>query len=189
MSPPVSQRVRATLPTRPAGPPPNDKKPWIGRALFALAVLAVGAIAVSIFVKFGVRAGPTLQWKRGDEIYELLSPKMLGLILLTPYFLYVTGKSLADLPWPQRVLSFVLRTAFVVLLAIGLGRVAKTAYSHKVCTVHVVDVSESIPDEALADAQGAIDKAWNERGEGEVRVITFAVRPRVIGRASCRERV
>jgi len=181
MSPPVSQRVRASVPSRPAGPPPDKKKPWIGRLFFALAVLGVGALAVSLFVKFGVRAGPTLQWKRGDEIYELLSPKMLGLILLAPYFLYVTGKSLADLPWPQRVLSWVLRTAFVVLLAIGLGRVAKTAYSHKVCTVHVVDVSESIPDEALADAQAAIDKAWNERGEGEVRVITFAVRPRVIG--------
>lgn len=181
MSPPVSQRIRASVPPRPQGPPPKKPKAWIGRVLFAIAVLGVGALAVSLFVKFGVKAGPTLQWKRGDDIYELLSPKMLGLILLAPYFLYVTGKSLADLPWPQRVLSWLLRTAFVVLLAIGLGRVAKTAYSHKVCTVHVVDVSESIPDEALADAQAAIDKAWNERGEGEVRVITFAVRPRVIG--------
>lgn len=181
MSPPVSQRIRASVPARPSGPPPRKPRPWVSRVLFALAVLGVGAVAVSLFVKFGVRGGPVLQWKRGEDTYELLSPKMLGLILLAPYFLYVTGKSLADLPWPQRVLSWVLRTAFVVLLAVGLGRVAKTAYSLKVCTVHVVDVSESIPDEALADAQAAIDKAWNERGEGEVRVITFAVRPRVIG--------
>lgn len=181
MSVPVSSRIRASVPPRPAGPPPRPPNKWIGRALFIIAVLGVGIAAASFFWKFGIKAGPTLQWKRGDDIYELLSPRMLGLVLLTPYFLYLTGRSLADLPWPQRVLSFLLRTAFVVLLAIGLGRVAKTAYSTKVCTVHVVDVSESIPDEALADAQAAIDKAWNERGEGEIRVITFAVRPRVIG--------
>jgi Ca-activated chloride channel homolog len=181
MSPPVSQRVRASVPPRPSGPPPKKSRPWIGRTLFAIAVLGVAIVSFFTFYKYGYKAGPTLQWKRGEEIYELLSPRMLGLLLLTPYFLYVTGRSLADLPWPQRVLSFLLRTAFVVLLAIGLGRVAKTAYSHKVCTVHVVDVSESVPEEALADAQAAIDKAWNERGDGEVRVITFAVRPRVIG--------
>ncbi len=181
MSPPVSQRIRASVPPRPSGPQSKKSRPWVGRALFALAIVGLAVISIFTFYKFGYKAGPTLQWKRGDDIYELLSPKMLGLILLAPYFLYVTGKSLADLPWPQRVLSFLLRTAFVVLLAIGLGRVAKTAYSHKVCTVHVVDVSESIPEEAIADAQAAIDKAWNERGDGEVRVITFAVRPRVIG--------
>lgn len=181
MSVPVSQRVRASVPPRPSGPPPNKPRRWVGRALFALAVIGLAIAAIFTFYKFGYKAGPTLQWKRGDDIYELLSPKMLGLILLLPYFLYVTGKSLADLPWPQRVLSFLLRTAFVLLLAIGLGRVAKTAYSHKVCTVHVVDVSESVPEEAIADAQAAVDKAWNERGDGEIRVITFAVRPRVIG--------
>jgi len=181
MSVPVSSRIRASVPPRPSGPPPKPPNKWIGRALFIVAVIGVAIAAASFFWKFGIKAGPTLQWKRGDDIYELLSPRMLGLVLLTPYFLYVTGRSLADLPWPQRVLSFLLRTAFVLLLAIGLGRVAKTAYSTKVCTVHVVDVSESIPDEALADAQAAIDKAWNERGEGEIRVISFAVRPRVIG--------
>ncbi|MGZ3424744.1 MAG: VWA domain-containing protein, partial [Polyangiales bacterium] len=181
MSPPVSQRIRASVPPRPAGPPPKKTSKWIGRILFWLAIAGVAAVAISFFVKFGVKAGPTLSFKRGDETYELLSPKMLGLVLLAPYLLFVTGRSLADLPWPQRVLSWLLRTAFVLLLAIGLGRVAKTAYSHKVCTVYVVDVSESVPPEALQDAQQSIDKAWNERGEGEVRVVTFAVRPRVIG--------
>ena len=181
MSPPVSQRVRASVPPRPIGPPPRPPRRWVGPVLFALAVLGLAVICVGLFVKLGYRSGPALRYKRGDDLYELLNPKMLGLILLAPYFLYVTGRSLADLPWIQRALSLLLRIAFVVLLALGLGRVAKTAYGSKVCTVFLVDVSESVPDEALADAQRDVDAAWKERGEGEVRVITFATRPRVIG--------
>ncbi|MEO7092079.1 MAG: hypothetical protein ABI175_02435, partial [Polyangiales bacterium] len=181
MSGPVSQRVRASVPPRPSAPPTKKGKPWVRRALFALAVVGLAAFCAGLFVKLGYRSGPVLSFKRGEEIYELLNPKMLGLVLLAPYLLYMTGKSLADLPWIQRAASFVLRCAFVLLLALGLGRVAKTAYASKVCTVYMVDVSESVPDEALADAQLDIDDAWKNRGEGEVRVITFATRPRVIG--------
>lgn len=194
MSVPVSQRIRASVPARPGGPKgPPPKRTTLGKILFGLAIAGVAALCVAVLYKLGIAqwilapilkrqvSAPSIKWQRGEEVYEFLRPEMLGLVLLAPYFLWMTGKSLADLPWPQRVLSFLLRTAFVVLLALGLGRIAKTAHSTKVATVHVVDVSESVPDEALADAQAAIDKAWNERGEGEVRVITFAVRPRVIG--------
>ncbi len=177
MTNPVSHRI----PPRHSVPPPRKERRWIGRTLFALAVIGVAVAASSFFWKYGIKSGPVLtkQWK--DETYELLHPRMLGLVLLAPYFLYVTGKSLADLPWPQRVLSFVLRIAFVALLALGLGRVAKTAFTSKICTVYMIDVSESVPEDALADAQVAIDAAWKNRGEAEVRVITFATRPRVVG--------
>ena len=87
MSVPVSQRIRASVPPRPSGPPPKKPRPWIGRTLFALAIIGVAIISIFTFWKYGVKAGPTLQWKRGDDIYELLSPKMLGLILLAPYLL------------------------------------------------------------------------------------------------------
>lgn len=181
MSPPVSQRVRASVPPRPSAPAPRKERKWIAQGLFILALVGLAVFCVGLFVKLGYRSGPVLQYKRGDEIYELLNPKMVGLVLLAPYFLYITGRSLADLPLIQRVASFLLRVAFIVLLALGLGRVAKTAYASKVCTVYVVDVSESVPDAALQDAQRDVDQAWNERGEGEVRVITFAVRPRLVG--------
>ena len=62
----------------------------------------------------------TLAWKRDGTDYELLAPKMLGLALLAPFFLWMIGRSLADLPWPQRILSAFLRIAFVALLALGL---------------------------------------------------------------------
>ena len=54
----------------------------------------------------------------------------------------------ADLPLAQRVLSLLLRTAFVATLAFGLARLARTATTQKVCTVYVVDVSDSVPDAA-----------------------------------------
>ena len=106
---------------------------------------------------------------------------MLGLVLLVPYFLWMLGRSLADLPLGQRVLSVLLRIAFVALLALGLARLAKTATTAKVCTVYLVDVSESVPDAALADAEAAIQAGLDAKpADGLVRVVTFARRPRVI---------
>ena len=87
------------------------------------------------------------------ELYDLLAPRLLGLALLTPYFLWVIGRSLADLPIIQRIISVFLRIAFIALLALGLARLARTATTQKVCTVVLVDVSESVPDAALDDAK------------------------------------
>ena len=106
---------------------------------------------------------------------------MLGLALLAPYFVWMIGRSLADLPLAQRILSAVLRTAFVALLALGLARLARTATTQKVCTVYLVDVSDSVPDASLEDARAAIQKGLDAKPEDAiVRVVTFARRPRVV---------
>lgn len=124
---------------------------------------------------------PTLSWVRGGITYELLNPKMLGAIMLAPWFVAVLSQSLADLPWPQRVLSVLLRVSFVALLALGLARLARTATTEKVCTVYLVDVSDSVTDESLDDARAALAKAWAEKPkDGAVKLITFARRPRVV---------
>lgn len=123
----------------------------------------------------------TLAWKRHGIDYELLSPKMLGLALVAPFFLWMIGRSLADLPLPQRILSVFLRMLFVALLALGLARLARTATTQKVCTVYLVDVSESVPDAALEDARAEITKGMKEKpADALVRVITFAKRPHVV---------
>jgi Mg-chelatase subunit ChlD len=115
------------------------------------------------------------------ELYELRSPKLLGLALLAPYFLWMIGRSLADLPLVQRVVSVLLRVAFVALLALGLSKLARTTTMTKVCTVYVVDVSESVPDAALEDARAEIQKGIDAKlADGLVKVITFARRPRVV---------
>ncbi len=124
---------------------------------------------------------PTLSWIRNGITYELLNPKMLGAALIAPWFVGVLSQSLADLPWPQRILSVLLRISFVALVALGLSRLARTATTEKACTVYLVDVSDSVPDEALADARAMIDRAWAEKPkEGIVRLITFARRPRLL---------
>ena len=48
--------------------------------------------------------------------------------------------------------------AFVGVLALGLARLARTATTQKVCTVYLVDVSDSIPDAALDDARAEVQR-------------------------------
>jgi Mg-chelatase subunit ChlD len=151
------------------------------RLLFALATLAVGALGLWLYLRFVWYAGPTLTWQRRGEDYELLAPRMLGIALLAPYFMWVIGRSLADLPLVQRVISVVLRVAFVAVLALGLARLARTATTQKVCTVYVVDVSDSVPDAALEDARAEVQKGLDARPKDDlVRMVTFAKRPRVV---------
>ncbi len=147
-------------------------------AAFALLLAAAGAWAYRRYVW---SAGSTLAWSSRGGDYELLAPRMLGLALLAPYFVWMIGRSLADLPLVQRVASVVLRVAFVVLLSFGLARLARTDTSHRVCTVYLVDVSDSVPDAALDDARAEIDRALVARPADDlVRLVTFARRPRVV---------
>lgn len=124
---------------------------------------------------------PTIAWVRDGVTYELLNPKMLGAILLAPWFVGVLSQSLADLPMPQRILSVILRISFVALLALGLARLARSATTEKVCTVYMVDVSDSVTDEALDDARALIARAYAEKPkDGVIKVISFARRPRAL---------
>jgi uncharacterized membrane protein len=152
------------------------------RAAWLAFIVAAGLGVFWAFRKWVLLSpNPTLSLVREGITYELLSPRMLGVALLLPVFLYVLGKSLADLPWPQRVLSILLRFGFVITLGVALARLSRTATTSKVCTVYVVDVSESMPIEALADAKAEVQKAIDQKPkDDEVRVITFARRPRTV---------
>lgn len=152
---------------------------------FAVAGGIIGLAGVWIYWREVLNASKaTITFARHGTDYELLSPKMLGLALLTPFFFWMIGRSLADLPLPQRILSVVLRIAFVALLALGLSRLARTATTQKVATVYLVDVSESVPDAAIEDARAEITKGLKDKPEDAiVRVITFAKRPRVVAMA------
>ncbi len=156
--------------------------PGAGRRVAWRAGLALMAVALLYaYVHFVWQRGPTIAWTRGGQEYELLAPRMLGFILLTPYFLWMLGRSLADLPRVPRARSAALRVAFVVLLAIGLARLAKTATTSKLCTVYLVDVSDSVPDAALVDARAAIQAGIDAQPADDVtKVVTFARRPRVV---------
>lgn len=114
------------------------------------------------------------------EHYSILSPSMLYIVALAPILFFVASKSLADLPRVQRVLSTIVRTLIFAAIAIALSRPARTTESDRVSTVYLVDVSDSVTDESLADARQAVQAAWAARGENDVQLVTFARHPRVV---------
>src|SRR5260370_9933796 len=145
-----------------------------------IAVL-LGAVGLWLYAHYVWYGGKTLAWTRPAGDYELLAPRMLAVALLAPYFLWMIGKSLADLPLAQRVMSVCLRIAFVVSLSLGLARPARTATTQKICTVMLVDVSDSISDAALEQARIHVEQAFKARAKDDlVRVVTFAKRPRLV---------
>jgi hypothetical protein len=156
--------------------------PLVRRILFGAVVLAIGVGGLWAYFHYIHYAGPTIAWKRNGQEYELLSPRNLIIAFIgAPFFVWMIGRSLADLPWPQRIMSVLLRIVFVSLLAFGLARLARTATTQKVATVFIVDVSESVPDLAIEDARVEIQKAIdNKPPDALIRIITFSARPRVV---------
>jgi Ca-activated chloride channel family protein len=154
--------------------------PFRRRALHAALACAFTGAALYGYARFLWKPPDVSLFYKG-EVYELAAPRMLALALLAPYFLWVTGRSLADLPWPQRALSLGLRILLVACLGLGLSRLVKTSESKKVCTVYLVDVSESIPDDALADAKEELDRALlGKPKDALVKLVTFAKRPQFV---------
>ena len=158
--------------------------PRIRRVLWGALLVGVGAVGLWAYLHYVWYAGPTITWQRKGVDYELVAPRMLGILLLAPYFLWMVGRSLADLPLAQRVLSALLRVAFLALLAMGLARLARTATTQKVCTVYVADVSDSVPDAALQDARAELQRGIDAKPKDDLlRLVTFAKRPRVVALA------
>lgn len=123
----------------------------------------------------------TFTWPRDGVTYELLDPRPLAVLLLAPLLIWVLGRTLADLPWQQRLLALGLRLAFLAVLGLGLARLVRTAESRRVATVFVVDVSDSVANDALEDARAAVARLATGRStDDEVRLITFARRPRLL---------
>src|SRR5260370_26422500 len=144
------------------------------KAGFAASVVLLGVIGLWAYLHYVWYAGPSIAWSHGGNAYELLSPRMLAVALLAPYFLWMIGRSLADLPLAQLVMSVCLRIAFVVALALGLARPARTATTQKICTVMLVDVSDSISDAALEQARIHVEQAFKARGKDDlVREVTL----------------
>src|SRR6478752_1505255 len=121
---------------------------WLGSLLGLL-----GATAFALW-RFVLRApAEAFHWQRDGIKYELLEPRALAVWLVAPVLLFVLGKSLADLPWQQRALSVLLRLAFMVLLGLGLSRLARSE----------------------------VERLYQAKGEADLlKVVAFAARPRAV---------
>ncbi len=149
---------------------------WLGGCALLLAALGY------LYHRYvWMHPAPTLAWTSEAVTYELLDPRMLGLILLAPWFVGVLAWTLADLPWQQKLITVILRITFVASLAIALARPVRTADTDKITTVYLVDVSQSVSDPALEDARAVIADAYAHKREDDlIRVVTFAQRPRFV---------
>lgn len=148
---------------------------WVG-LLWAFQTYVLGPTAPGAD---GARQSLAFQWQGRDV--EVLEPLMLGLVLLVPTLWIVRRYTLSDLPLGQQVASTLIRTLLLIALALGLSRVVFTAFESHITTVFLVDVSASMPDEALVQAERHIQEVYQKKGEGnEVQIITFAESARVV---------
>src|SRR5262249_15635986 len=147
----------------------------------ALAVALTALVALAQQRLLGAAAGGALTFTRAGNHYELLWPRVVALLFVAPVLVLVLARSLADLPLAQRLLALVARLAFIALLALAVGRLVRTEEAHDVALVLLVDVSDSVPEEALGDAKKAVERYYAQRGpKDRVRLVTFAARPRLV---------
>jgi len=69
----------------------SPRGPFWRKLFFAIFLIALGGIGLYLYMKYVIYAGPTLAWTRNGQDYELLAPRMLGIALLAPYFLWSSG--------------------------------------------------------------------------------------------------
>lgn len=124
---------------------------------------------------WGLDLVPVLEERLAEHGYEMRSPEWLVLIAGVPLFWFIRLHSLTDLPLLQQWFSALVRSVMVIALAVAMTEITHTrSEARKVATVFVVDVSASVPEPIFADAQAALQAAWDARGDGTVRLVTFA---------------
>jgi Mg-chelatase subunit ChlD len=140
-----------------------------------------GALLYLAFHLLLVRPGvDSLPLRLAGREVELLAPRWLGLLCLLPLLWLVRGASLVDMSRFQQALSVSVRALLVIGIALALARPSTASFERRTCTVFLVDVSDSISDDQLRAARQIVERAWKERGESEVRLVTFAESPRAI---------
>ena len=150
----------------------------VRRVVWGASIALVAGVLFVLYQRLLGSTGGALRWVKDGIHYELVQPALLGVLLVTPILMFVLGRSLADLPWPQRLLALVFRVTFLGLIAFSLARLVRTDEAHRVATVLLVDVSDSVSDQALGDARKTIESFHAARGREDVlRVVTFAERP------------
>lgn len=146
-----------------------------------VAVLASAALAVAYERYVGRLPPSAFEWTRNGKTFALGEPRLFVVLAVFPLLAWSLVRSLADLPWQQRLLSLAFRVALLGTMALALARPFRTAETARVCTVLLVDVSDSVSDEALEEARHAVKDALAARPADDlVKVVTFARRPRLL---------
>jgi Mg-chelatase subunit ChlD len=150
------------------------------KLLPALPIVLAGGVLLWLYGRHAW-AAPTIVAVFGEVKHELLRPRVLGLLLVAPLLLWALQRSLADLPWQQRIFAALCRLGFLTCLVLGLAGVVRETRSQRVCVVMLIDVSDSVSEEALQQARQVAQQTLDARGnDHEMRLVAFAKRPRLI---------
>ncbi len=159
------------------------------RSLFtagALVRLAL-AIAAGIGIYYGVsywiadRTNITIESVPFlDKPVTLLAPHWLLMVCVVPVFYLLRVLSLTDLSLLQQVVQSTLRSLVIATVAIALARPSWITTQSKVSTVVLVDVSDSVSEKQLAAARTYIDEIAAATGDGNLMLVTFAEKPKVV---------
>ena len=84
---------------------------------------------------------------------EMLTPELWALLLPIPFIVYYSMRTYAQSSRARRIVMAVVRSLILACIAAALVhiRLWRQADETRICTLAVVDVSESIPESAAAD--------------------------------------
>ncbi len=146
-----------------------------------VAVAAAAAIAIYLGVDAWLADRTVVVSSWQGRTVELLDPRWLLLVSVTPFFFLVRVASLTDLSITQQVLQAVLRSAIIAAIAIAMMRPSWVTRDDKVATVVLVDVSDSVSDAQLEAARKFVaELAAAASSDDNLQVIAFAEKPRVV---------
>jgi Ca-activated chloride channel homolog len=146
----------------------------------ALAIAASVGLWFAISSWIGDRTSIKVDWIPNTRDVDLLAPQWLLLASVVPAFYLLRVLSLTDLSLAQQVLQATLRSLVLIGVAIALARPTWITETKQVSTVVLVDVSDSVSDKQLDAARRYVDQLEATRGDGNLQLITFAEKPRVV---------
>ena len=110
--------------------------------------------------------------------YVISSMQYLFILCFWPLLLLFAYRSLSSLPVPQIVANVIIRFLLLATIVAALLNIQKTSESSQVAVIYLVDVSDSMSDDALSQAHDRIQKQLAEMPENTTaKIITFAERP------------
>ncbi|MDX9724024.1 MAG: VWA domain-containing protein [Myxococcota bacterium] len=122
------------------------------------------------------------QFKGPEPIrLELTDLRWLGLLCALPVFILFDHWTLTDLPFLQRAFNIGMRWLLIIVLVGALLDLQRSDFESYVSTIVVVDVSESVPDEVLRQAEEYVGSiAKGAQLNDDFKVVTFSKRPRML---------
>jgi len=146
----------------------------------ALAIAASVGLWFAISSWIGDRTNIRIDWIPNLRNVDLLAPQWLLLGSVVPAFFLLRVLSLTDLSLTQQVVQATLRSLVVAGVALALARPSWITETKRVSTIALVDVSDSVSERQLDAARRYVDQIAKAEGDGNLQLITFAEKPKVV---------